>query len=208
MVGEEGEAAYFDKLLSGDAEENFRILWEEAYVPIRHFGRFSVWNWCQLMKHVAGYNIEPDDMMFGNKAESITHGMCYVLGWTDKTYKVRYKDEQGRRKKNVHKFTKEEVITLELEAKSLREELNCSAFELETVLCAFKKLFRDRDSRYIGYYHHRQGADIAKLEEKGWFGVPWYLLRQAREESLPEKYVSDTIDKDKFKLEMEDKISL
>jgi len=206
MVGGEGEAVYFDKLLSGGAEENFRILWEEAYIPIRHFGRFSVWNWCQLLKHVAGYDIEPDTMMFGNSAESITHGMCYVLGWTDKTYKVRYKDEKGRRRKNVHKFTEEEVNTLELEAMLLREELNCSAFELETVLCAFKKLFRERDSRYIGYYHHRQGTDIRKLEDKDWFGVPWYLLREAREENLAKEHTSDDIERDKFKSSIEEKI--
>jgi hypothetical protein len=147
-------------------------------------------------------------MMFGNKAESITHGMCYVLGWEDKTYKVRYKDENGRRKKNVHKFTKEEVEVLEDEARNLREELNCSAFELETVLCAFKKLFRERDSRYLGYYHHRQGSDISKLESKDWFGVPWYLLRQAREENLDPMYISDIIDKTKFRLDIEDKVRL
>jgi hypothetical protein len=206
MVGEIGEAAYFDKILSGTAEENFEVLWEEAYLPIRHFGRFSVWNWAQMLKHVAGYDIEPTSMMFGNGAESITHGMCHVIGWEDKTYKKRYKDDKGRRKKEVYKFSKEESRTLEQEAKALKVKLGCSYFELETVLCAFKKLFRERDSRYVGYYHHRQGSDIRKLELLNWHGVPWFLLRQARKENLSLIHISDTVDKDKFKLNIQEKI--
>ena len=205
MVGEIGEAAYFDKLLSGTAEENFEVLWEEAYLPIRHFGRFSVWNWAQMLKHVAGYDIEPTSMMFGNKAESITHGMAYVMGWDHLTYKSRYVDELGRRKKKVHKWTKREIELMENEAKVLKVKLGCSHFELETVLCAFKKLFRERDSRYVGYYHHRQGSDIHKLESLNWHGVPWFLLRQARQESLPLIHISDTVDKTKFKLNIQEK---
>jgi hypothetical protein len=206
MIGKIGEAAYFDQLLSGTAEENFEVLWEEAYLPIRHFGRFSVWNWCQMLKHVAGYDIEPTSMMFGNGAESITHGMCYVVGWEDKAFKRRYKDAEGRRKKEVHKFTAEETEILEQEAKVLKGELGCSYFELETMLCAFKKLFRERDSRYVGYYHHRQGSDIAKLEGLDWYGVPWFLLRQARDENLLLTHRSDVIDKTKFKLNIQEKI--
>jgi hypothetical protein len=206
MIGSLGEAAYFDQLLSGTAEENFEILWEEAYLPIKHFGRFSVWNWCQMLKHVAGYDIEPTSMMFGNKAESITHGMAYVMGWDYLTYKSRYVDESGKRRKEVHKWTKREVELMENEALSFREELQCSFFELETVLCAFKKLFRERDSRYVGYYHHRQGSDIRKLELLNWHGVPWFLLRQARKENLSLTHTLDTVDKTKFRLNIQEKI--
>ena len=208
MVGKMGEADYFDQLLNGTAEENFDTLWNEAYKPIRHFGRFSVWNWAQMLKHVAGYNIEPTSMMFGNKAESITHGMCYVLGWTCRVYKERYTDPvTGKRKKITHNFVKEEVEIMEKEALSLREELQCSSFELETVLCAFKKLFRERDSRYVGYYHDRQGQDITKLESLSWSGVPWFLLHQARKETLQSQYLSGVVDKTKFKLNLKEKIS-
>lgn len=207
MVGSQGEAAYFDELLKGTAGENFDVLWHTAYVPIRHFGRFSVWNWAQSLKHVAGYDIEPTTMMFGNRAESITHGMCHVVGWHDKTYKRRYKDTLGRRRKTTHWFTKEECAFLEKEALSLREELQCSFFELETVLCAFKKLFRTRDSRYVGYYHDRQGQDISKLEQLNWWGVPWHILHDARTESLDDHFINDRVDKTKFKLDIEDKIT-
>ncbi len=207
MVGHQGEAEYFDKLLSGTAEENFDILWNEAYKPIRHFGRFSVWNWAQMLKHVAGYDIEPTSMMFGNKAESITHGMAYVLGWTCRVYKKRWNDPvTGKRKKMTHNWVKPEIELMEKEALSLREELQCSFFEIETVLCAFKKLFRERDSRYVGYYHHRQGSDIRRLENLSWYGVPWYLLRQAREENLDSIYLGNEICKPIFKLSLDKKI--
>jgi len=207
MVGQQEEAKYFDELLSGTAEENFDVLWNEAYKPIRHFGRFSVWNWSQMLKHVAGYDIEPTSMMFGNNAESITHGMAYVLGWTCRVYKKRWNDPvTGKRKKMTHNWVKPEVELMEKEALSLREELQCSFFEIETVLCAFKKLFRERDSRYVGYYHHRQGSDIHKLENLSWYGVPWYLLRQAREENLDSIYLGDEVYRTIFKLSIDEKI--
>lgn len=206
LVGDMGEAAYFDELFTSNAEYNFDILWNKSYKPIRHFGRFSVWNWAQMLKHVAGYDIEPTSMMFGNGAESITFGICHVLGWHGLTYKCRYTDAQGKRRKDVHSFSKMECELMEKEAISLREELQCSFFELETVLCAFKKLFRTRDSRYVGYYHDRQGQDIAKLEKMNWWGVPWHVLHDARKENLEPHNINNVIDKTKFSLDTEVKI--
>jgi hypothetical protein len=206
MIGSTGEAAYFKELLQGTPEENFEVLWSNTYLPIRHFGRFSVWNWAQMIKHVAGYPMEPTTMMFGNKAESITHGMCHVLGWGELTWKKRYLDGRGRRKKDVHKFTKEQCELMENEALSLREELGCSFFELETVLCAFKKLFRERDSRYVGYYHDRMGLDIAKLETMDWIGVPWRILHEGRQECLNPKYINSGVDKSRFTQTLQEKI--
>ena len=58
----------------------------------------------------------------------------------------------------------------------------------------------------MNYYHARQGADIAKLEALDWFGVPWYLLREARSETLEPQYITDTVDKGRFILPLNEKI--
>ena len=79
---------------------------------------------------------------------------------------------------------------------------------METVLCAFKKIFRDRDSRYIGYYLDRQAQDINKIAANDWNGVPWYLLDQARIEVPGVNTLDVTTDKSKFKLIPEEKIGL
>ena len=214
MVGSD-QVSYFEKLLSGSAEENFDKLWTEAFKPIRHFGRFSVWNWAQTLKQVAGYDIEPTTLFLGDKdAESITHGACWVLGKEEEwAYKNRWKDESGKKHKDVHKFSADEKVYLETGIRSVMQEIRdahpsvtVDAFNVETVMCAFKKLFRQKDSRYIGYYLDRQRLDIDNTASKHWVGVEWKLLYDARTELLQPSWLNDSIDKTKFKLTVEEKI--
>jgi len=201
------DSKYFDNLLSGTPSENFNTLWEEFYKPIAHFGRFSVWNFAQNLKQVAGYDIEPDKLFLGDSdAQSITHGMCHYVGWEDKTYKRRWKTPEGKKRKEVHNFTKDEKVILEDNARFLMENLNTDGFDLETVLCAYKKLFRNKDSRYIGYYLDRQAMDINKIEAQGWYGIPWYLLYQAREEVVNCETVGVAVDPSRYSNEVSDKI--
>ncbi len=198
---------YFKNLLNKSGGDNFTVLWEEFFKPIAHFGRFSVWNFAQNLKQVAGFDIEPDRLFLGDSnAESITHGMCHYLGWEEKTVKTRWKTPEGKKRKTVHKFNQSEKDILEETASSLITELDTNGFDLETVLCAFKKLFRDRDSRYIGYYLDRQAMDINKIASQGWDGIPWYLLEQARIETVDCLTDDVVVDRSRFPLEVETKI--
>ena len=55
-------------------------------------------------------------------------------------------------------------------------------FSMETALCAYKKLWRVKRGRYVGYYLDRQSEEIQKAEQDGWQGIHWDVLWQAREE--------------------------
>ena len=201
------DSDYFDSLLAGDGHHNFDILWEEFFVPIAHFGRFSTWNFAQNLKQIAGYDIEPAILFLGeSNATSITHGICHVAGWEDKTFKHRWKTPEGKKRKKVYLFSEDEKLYLERKAQSLKDSLSADSFDLETVLCAFKKLFRTRDSRYIGYYLDRQAQDINKIRDNDWTGVPWYLLDQARAEVPKVETLGVTVDKTKFTLDPTEKI--
>ncbi len=215
MVGGD-QVKYFNNLLSGTPEENFDVLWTKAFKPIRHFGRFSVWNWAQTLKQVAGYDIEPTTLFLGDKdAESITHGACWVMGMEKQwAYKVRWVDDITLKKKKwVHEFTQLEKDFLEMSIRNIMEEIReeypnilVDAFNVETMMCAFKKLFRQRDSRYVGYYLDRQRLDIDNTASKDWVGVEWKLLYDAREELLHKDWLNDQVDKTKFTLTVEEKI--
>lgn len=208
------QVKFFDELLCDTPENNFQKLWTEAYKPIRHFGRFSVWNWAQSLKQVAGYDIEPTTLFFGEKgAESITHGACWVLGMEHLAYKKRWKDENGKKHKEVHVFSKDEKEALESGVREVMQEIReenpditVDAFDVETVLCAFKKLFRERDSRYVGYYLDRQHIDIVKTSSNDWYGVEWKLLWDARDELLHKHMLNDALQKDRFRGTVEEKI--
>jgi len=73
-------------------------------------------------------------------------------------------------------------------------------FAMETALCSFKKLFRVKEGRYLGYYHDRQAEEIKKSEGDGWIGINWEPLWQCRNESICNEYLEGKINKDKMKL--------
>lgn len=211
LVGD-SQKDFFDSLLNSTPQENFNKLWDSLYKNIKHFGRFSVWNWAQMLKQVAGYKIEPEKMFLGeSNAESHTHGICLALGKDDwaKKERVTYGE---KRIKIVHSFTSEEKSYLEEETNKIiteieKEGIEVDKFLIETIACAYKKTFRERDSRYVGYYLDRQAEDIIKLESQPeWFGVDWRILWEARTELLDRNFIHDGVDKRKFTLPYELKI--
>jgi len=202
MLGKKTQTEFFDEiLLEGNPEENFDLLWNKLYKNVYNFGRFSVWNWAQALKDVAGYKIKPSSMFLG-LSESKTHtcGWCYALDMDDKV-------------KN-YKFTEEEREVIEWEANEMIKELKAEGipvdeFAHETVSCAFKKIWRTYKSRYVGYYLDRQAEDIISMEKHPEFsGVDWDLLWQARNECLERFVINYKVDEKKYKLKPEQKIIL
>jgi hypothetical protein len=208
------QVEYFKSVLTDNPNENFNILLKIGYDSIEHFGRFSIWNWAQMLKQVAHLPIEPDTLLLGDSnSESHTHGICYALGKDDWAKKIRYTDEAtGKRKKEVHKFTTEDCKYLEDECKELILSLKAQGdvpvdnFYIETIACAYKKLFRENDSRYIGYYLDRQAEDIIKTSAN-WQGVDWDLLWQARKEMIRQDLLNTAVDTSKYKWTYEKKFS-
>lgn len=208
LVGN-SQQKYFDTLLSSkDPQDNFDKMW----TPLKSifcFGRFSTWNWCQALKHVYGYNVEPTKLMLGEPDSiSFTDGLAYAFGLTDKvTQKVVL--NTGKRIKQYYKWTTEEKEEMESACSTMKSLLKIDNFQLETLACAFKKIWRNTNSRYIGYYNDRLADDINNTAPL-WVGVDWNLLWDAREECVPKKYIRDNlgVDRNKYKLTPEEKINL
>lgn len=194
---------YFDQLLSSEnPQENFDRLWTPLK-SVDYFGRFSTWNWCQALKHIAGYNIEPVKLMLGESdAVSFTDGLAYAFGFTEKVTK------KIDGKKIYYKWTSEEKNEMEKLSRDFKSRLNIDNFQLETLACAFKKIWRTKNSRYVGYYNDRLADDIKALE-KNWQGVDWELLWDARAEVIPGIYLHGNrgVDSKKYLLSPEEKIA-
>jgi hypothetical protein len=73
-------------------------------------------------------------------------------------------------------------------------------FAMETCLCSFKKLFRKREGRYLGYYLDRQAEEISKCENDNWSGIDWHPMWQAREETCRKEYLTNSISKSKMEI--------
>lgn len=208
LVGS-SQKAYFDNLLDSDnPQENFDRLWSPLK-SIAYFGRFSTWNWCQALKHIAGYNIEPTILMLGESDSiSFTDGLAYAFGLTNKTTQ-RVVNENGKKVKVFYHWSQSEKDDMEKACSELKKSLGIDNFQLETLACAYKKIWRTNDSRYVGYYNDRIAEDI-KSTAKNWGGVDWKLMWDARQECVPAKYIHDNkgVDKRKFNARPEEKINM
>jgi hypothetical protein len=70
---------------------------------------------------------------------------------------------------------------------------------METCLCSFKKIFRAKHGRYLGYYLDRQAEEINTAASDGWYGIDWDVLWQARNETIDIRLdFNKGIDKEKF----------
>lgn len=188
FIGDKTQKQKFESLYGDNEKQNFQNIWTAIKENLHKFGRYSTWFYMQHLKHTAGLLIEPTSMMFSDFSGSSSHrnGFCLALGkpeWVDKKLPVSDID-----------FLEAEAILVQQEVKERYPEISTlvDAFTMETALCAFKKIFRKRDGRYLGYYLDRQSEEILKAEQDGWIGIEWNVLWQARQECLDHRLVRKT----------------
>lgn len=205
------QVQYFDNLLNSESPQvNFDRMWSPLK-SIAYFGRFSTWNWCQALKHVAGYNVEPTRLMLGEPDSiSFTDGLSYAFGFTDRVTQKIINPSTGKKQKVVYKWSLEEKMDMEQKCSELKKSLKLDNFQLETLACAFKKIWRTNDSRYVGYYNDRIADDIRNTAQYNWTGIDWQLLWDARHECVPERYLhkDSGINSDWFLLSPQEKVYL
>ena len=180
----------------GDTEEaNFDNLWQSVKSGLHKFGRYSTWFYLQHLKHTANIRINPTSLMLDDYDGSRSHrnGLLYALGQEDSVDRKLTAAEYGDLESQAY-----EILC---ETKARFPELSSSVdyFTMETCLCSFKKIFREKHGRYLGYYLDRQGEEISKAETDGWYGIDWNVLWQAREETIDLRLDNRRgIDKEKF----------
>jgi len=192
------EEAFNELIAPGSPKLSFRILWDEVKNNFHKFGRYSTWFYLQTLKQCCDLPIEPDSLMLEEYAGSRSHrnGLCLALGkpeWVDKKLSVT------------------ELAYLDVQASLILEEVkkdypDTDYFDMETTLCSFKKLFRVKHGRYLGYYLDRQAEEIAQCESDGWDGIDWKPMWDAREETLNKKLLTNHIDHSKMALYKENAI--
>jgi len=180
---------FFESICSSkDPYENFDRLYKYIIKNFYKFGRYSAWFYIQTLKETCGLNVEPRDLLLtDDNTHTQRDGLCYSIAEDEWVGDKVLRKDKGR------------VLMLDLEAKrvinSVKEsnpELRPDMFLLETTLCAFKKTFRERKGRYLGYYLDRQFEDIKTVENDGWDGIEWELLWDGRKEILDSRTVRGT----------------
>ena len=180
FIGNRTQRERLERFYGDNEEANFENLWQGIKDSLHKFGRYSTWFYLQHLRHTAGIHITPTSLMLSDYDGSRSHrnGLLYALGREDLV---------------DTKLTAGEYLDLEREARSILEETQdrfprlkdqIDFFTMETCLCSFKKIFRAKHGRYLGYYLDRQAEEIQMAEKDGWYGIDWDVLWQAREETI------------------------
>lgn len=181
-------------------KNSFNYLWESIVQNLYKFGRYSTWFYMQTLKQCVDVNLEPPTLKFEDYSGSKSHrnGMCYAMGkdhWVDK------------------KLSKDQLAYLDSSAEDIQDQIRYLArdsnnpasdtdlYNLETCLCSYKKLFRVKDGRYLGYYLDRQAEEIKKVEQDGWYGIDWQVFWDGRKELLHEElHMSEMLHKELYSM--------
>lgn len=195
VIGKRLQRDVLESQYGHNERQNFDSLWTFINKHFHKFGRYTTWFYMQALKHTADIIIEPTSLMLKDYEGSRSHrnGLCYAVnydGWVDSRLDaINYADLEDRAK-GIMDVTK----TL---FPHLSQEID--AFTLETALCAYKKLYRNYESRYLGYYLDRQAEEIAKVSQDGWCGIEWDVLWQARSETIDHRLLQPgRIQKEKY----------
>lgn len=196
-IGKRLQRSFFESLYGDNEKQTFDNLWTYILKHFHKFGRYTAWFYLQTLKHTAGICVEATSLMLSDYEGSRSHrnGLCYAIskygydGWID--VKPSLKEYQA-----MEEFAKDIMFIVKTDYQAIASEVD--AFSMETALCAFKKIWRKNDSRYLGYYLDRQGEEISRVSQDGWWGIEWDVLWQARQETLDPRLHDNRIMKDKF----------
>jgi hypothetical protein len=172
---------FFNKICcSEDKYENFDLLYSYIIKNFFKFGRYSAWFYIQTLKETCELNVEPRDLLLkDDNTHTQRDGLCYAIG------EDSWVGDKSLRKDPVRLSVLNDISLFILEQiKDGHPNLSADMFTLETTLCAFKKTFRKRNGRYLGYYLDRQFEDIKQVQEDNWLGIDWELLWDGRDEIL------------------------
>lgn len=194
-VGDRTQGEAIAEHLTDDPVKNFYNLWDVAN-GWHKYGRYTSWFYLQTLKQCGKVPLDVDSLWLHDHSGSRSHrnGLCYAVD----------RDEWVNQK-----LDETQLDYLNGEAKEMLAEVRqrfpnvadkADYFAMETCLCSFKKLFRKRDGRYLGYYLDRQAEEIKKVEKDNWAGIDWQPLWDAREETLIKKYLTNSINKGKMEI--------
>lgn len=179
-VGNGSQEVYFANLLGDNEERSFENVWNEVKKNFHKFGRYTTWFYMQHLASTCALPLAPTSLMFDDYSGSRSHrnGFCYAIGrddWIDK--------KLDRQEVQLLEGLASDVIA-EMKGRFPHLSQDINFYTMETCLCSFKKIFRENNGRYLGYYLDRQADEINKVQSDGWYGIEWDVLWQARQEML------------------------
>lgn len=164
-------------------DNDFDAAWTTCTKQFFMFGRYTTWFYLQSLNSLCGHEfVAPRLYLESDSSAAPRAGLAYACGKDDWA-------EADEGWTQAH-FDYLERAADELLAEAQRRfgkkirSVHVDRFSMETALCSFKKLFRRKQGRYLGYYLDRYAEDINKTAAQGWDGINWRLLWESRDDVL------------------------
>lgn len=185
LIGNRSQREVMESYYEGTAETNFVSIWNLFQSNLHKFGRYSCWFYLQHLHHTANIDVVPTNLMLNDYSGSRSHrnGLLFALG-QDNNVDVRLSSAEYN---SLESAANDILIEMKIRFPEIRNEIDF--FTMETCLCSFKKLFREKHGRYLGYYLDRQSEEVIQAEQDGWHGIDWNVLWQARNETLDNRLI-------------------
>lgn len=178
------QKATFDKLLLPESsgspvlpEANYKRIYPLAR-KIHYMGRFATFIYLEALNAITEIPIRPDTLEL-EQSESSRNGLLYALGM-EEFITLHHKASKMPLTKEVYRCLNLKLAQLQTELKAENPEIPVNMWNIETALCAYKKLWWK--DRYLGYYIDRQRIEIRKMERAVTEGVDWGVLWDFRRE--------------------------
>ena len=185
LVGS-SDGLFFDSHRRGTSEQTYDYLYDYLEKNLYYFGRYSLFMYLETIYNLTDFPIWATGLDLKN-ALSSRNGLCFLLGRDAWVRHASVKDEN---------LTVEQYAYLQRELKKLFEGLRVkypsiptTYWNLETALCAYKKLFFR--TRYAGYYIDRQLQELSKMQKLSPLGADWSLLWKFRREHFDPRVLGE-----------------
>lgn len=175
--------------IGGSEEENFDIAMKIIKKDFFKFGRYLAFFYLQTLRETCDLPVMPPDLLLkDDSSTSHRNGLFYAVAMDQMTEKGTPFD------KETQQYLDEEAKQILDEMRSEYPDVEVDYFTMETSLCSFKKMFRKKHGRYLGYYIDRQAENIRRCEvEHHWPGIEWSLLWDARKEVIIDELLGDKV---------------
>ncbi|MBQ8693747.1 MAG: hypothetical protein IJ520_11465 [Synergistaceae bacterium] len=174
---QESESDFFNNICKGSPEQNYEHIYDYLNKKLYYFGRYSLFMYLETIYNLTDVPILATGLNL-KEALSSRNGLCFLLGLDDWVRHASIHTEN---------LTKEQYAYLQKELEKLFKNLkhkypsvSTTYWNLETSLCAYKKLFFQ--TRYVGYYIDRQLEELIKMQKLAPIGAGWNLLWRFRRE--------------------------
>jgi hypothetical protein len=195
FIGKGSQREKIESYYGDNEKQNFDALWDVLKGSLHKFGRYSTWFYLQHLKHTAGIICEPTSLMLDDFDGSRSHrnGLLLTLGQDNDIDRRLDAGEYA----NLESHSESIISEMKTRFPDLISQIDY--FTMETCLCSFKKIFREKHGRYLSYYLDRQAEEVLKAEGDEWNGIDWEVLWNSRTETIDTRLDHKTgVDKEQF----------